>query len=197
MMRVLLFVLTLLVGLHAEAQVTTPHLILPTYGGVENQRLSSLSAANALHCWRLPTRLGVTGATKMASGMTVGTGVAGTVIGFGIYPDSDTGPAFATISGAANLTGPVSATGLPSFALTEAQIVRLCVCASSNAAGFGGYIGIFEAAAAASNKDALVNVNVTRAAIGASVCTVGVPPSTTGALSTLITVLMPPVILVE
>lgn len=190
--------LVLLTTQLAAAQAVTSHLILPSYGGTDYERYSSGPGANILVCWRLPAPLGINNATKLAAGAGNGTGAV--TCGFAIYRDGDSGNQL--ISAVGNCTtgggGPITGTAplLIPFSITQGEILRLCTCASTTA-GFISYLGIWETATNVENKDALLNALVTtHAAQAANPCVSGTPPTTTGALSTTVSI-MPPVMLLE
>jgi hypothetical protein len=174
--------LLLLLAVPAFAQDVTTHLLLPSYGGSNFVHYQTTS----MICWRVPARLGITNATKVAGAAPV-TGGSGCVAGFAIYADDDAGARLGYATGNCTLDAIISNAANPAFSLVQGTTYRLCTCSNHTGAW---YLGVWETSVpntpvlVGTTKAELLNNVTTHAGLAATACAVGVPPLTTGALST-------------
>jgi hypothetical protein len=176
----LAFLLLLGLALPARAQVTTSHLILPSYGGTNG--LVFYAAANTLYCYRLPARLGITNATKIAGAVVSSSSSCTT--SWAIYPDDDAGTALAILTASCTTAGIKTATGLTPFSLVQGTIYRFCGCMTKTDAR---YLGIAEHGTAGMTKGDILSPGSVRAGTATNACSTGVAPTTTGTISTVTT----------
>ena len=160
------------------AAAQTSRAIVPSLGGFwDNVQVSGV--ANQLRCFVYPAPFTIPAATHLSAFVTVPR--AGIILGVAIYPNSDTAGPLASISVSAAAAGLATGT-VAAYALTAGTLYRWCACAGHTQINIHG---ISNGGGAGDLASQLMNAGGTRIALATSVCATGVPPATTGALSSV------------
>lgn len=160
---------------------TLPQMQLPWITDVQP---TSMSSANRLTCVRFPAQESGTFTRFAWSIVTLG-GTAPQTCGVGLYPDDDNGTALFTQSAGCSTTDAAGIFTVTTSAktLTTGTIYRLCACATTTAAQFLGVLDVSSLAGGIHPFAQLANTFATVVGFRNNGCTLGVPPSNTGALS--------------
>jgi hypothetical protein len=166
----LLFLWTRLAGaVDSPTAILSPTTVIPSVQATE-----SFNSANTLVCNDWVPMLGITSATKLAWKVTG----SSTTSGVAVYSNGGgTQLAVASATG----TGIQSATGLTPFTLAPGGLYRTCWCATSASTFAAAAVRL--AGFPFNPIDLLFNTFGNHAGTAANPCVAGVPPATTGTLT--------------